>query len=215
VADLADALGLGRIAVLGSSGGAAYALACGVKMPHRVAAIGILGGVAPPSAPDMLRAMSVPLRIVFRLARIAPLMLRGLFRLQLRAIRRGGVRASERMVAWAPEPDRPFLRDSAIRQRFTECFQEACRQGTRGAVLDTALVAAAWGFDLGEVKSRVVLWHGNLDKNVPVASGRYLASALPNCVPTFYADEAHLSLPMNHQQEILGAMASALTTQGN
>jgi hypothetical protein len=32
---------------------------------------------------------------------------------------------------------------------------------------------------------------------------------LPNCRAAFYENEAHLSLPLNHQEELLGALATA------
>ena len=85
----------------------------------------------------------------------------------------------------------------------------ACCQGARGAVADLALIARPWGFDLTEVKPLVLLWHGELDRNVPVANGHYLAGALPHCRPTFYREDAHLSVPVNHQRAILGALAAA------
>jgi pimeloyl-ACP methyl ester carboxylesterase len=207
VLDLAGALGLNTFAVLGSSGGAPYAIACGALIPTRVRVIGVLGGVAPPDAPGVMASMSGPLRVMFRLARFAPAVLRGLFRLNLRTMRRGGPRASERMAAWAPEPDRTLLQRAEIRDGFLACFEEACRQGPRGPVIDMGLLAGPWGFDLATVNVPVLLWHGERDRNVPVASGRYLAGALPTCRATFYPNEAHLSVPLNHQKEIFGALA--------
>ena len=209
VLDLTRALGVERFAILGSSGGAPYAAVCGARIPDRVHVVGLLGGVAPPDAPGVMASMSAPLRMMFRLARIAPAMLRGLYRLNLRAMRKGGERAHERMAAWAPEPDRSLLQRAEIANGFMACFEEACRQGTRGPVIDVGLIARPWGFDLSAVKVPVLLWHGERDRNVPVASGRYLASAIPNCRATFYPDDAHLSVPLNHQQEIFGALATA------
>jgi pimeloyl-ACP methyl ester carboxylesterase len=209
VADLATSLGLDTFAVFGSSGGAPYATACGARIPDRVRVVGLLGGVAPADAPGIMASMSGPLRMMFLLARFAPALLRGLFRLNLRAMRRGGPRASERMVAWAPEPDRTLLQRPEIREGFMRCFEEACRQGPRGPVVDMALIAGPWGFDLASVNVPVLLWHGERDRNVPVANGRYLAGAIPNCRATFYADEAHLSVPLNHQHEIFAALAAA------
>jgi hypothetical protein len=51
-----------------------------------------------------------------------------------------------------------------------------------------------------------MLWHGERDDNVPVAAGRYLASALPDCRATFYADEAHLSVWLRRRRDILSAL---------
>jgi pimeloyl-ACP methyl ester carboxylesterase len=208
VLDLAASLGLDRFAVLGSSGGAPYAAACGARIPDRVRVVGLLGGVASADAPGVLASMSGPLRMMFRLARFVPAVLGGLFRLNLRAMSRGGERASQRMAAWAPEPDRSLLQRAEIRNGFMACFEEACRQGTRGPVVDLPLIARQWGFDLAAIKVPVLLWHGERDRYVPVASGRYLAGAI-HCRATFYPDDAHLSVPMNHQEEIFGALAAA------
>jgi len=207
--ELATLLGLERFSVLGSSGGGPYAIACGVRYPARVRAVGLLGAVAPADAPGMMQAMSGPLRLMFRLARFAPAMLRTVYRLNLRAVARGGERAGERMAQWAPEPDRVLLQRPEIRDGFTACFVEACRQGPAGAALDVRLIAQPWGIDLSAMRLPTFLWHGELDRNVPVVAGRYLASAIPNCRATFYPQEAHLSLPLNHQEEILRALATA------
>ena len=207
VLELATALELDTFAVLGSSGGAPYAAACGVLIPNRVRIIGLLGGVAPVDCPGVFAAMSAPLRIMVRLARFAPAVLRGLFRLNLRAMRGGGQRGSDRMAASFPEPDRSLLQRPEVRDGFMACFQESCRQGPRGPVWDVGLMARPWGFDLAAIKVPVLLWQGERDRNVPADHGRYLAGAISTCRATFYPDEAHLSLPRNHQREILGALA--------
>src|SRR5262249_19486020 len=206
VLELATALELDTFAVLGSSGGAPYGAACGALIPDRIRIIGVLGGVAPLDGPGVFAAMGAPLRVMVRLARFAPSVLRGLFRLNLRAMRGGGQRGGDRMVASFPEPDRSLLRRPEIRDGFMACYQESCRQGPRGPVWDVALMACPWGFDLAAIRVPVRLWQGERDRNVPAAHGRYLAGALSNCCATFYPDEAHLSLPLNHQREILGAL---------
>jgi pimeloyl-ACP methyl ester carboxylesterase len=206
VLELATALELDTFAVLGSSGGAPYAAACGALIPNRVRVVGLLGGVAPLDGPGVFAAMSAPLRIMVRLSRFAPAVLRGMFRLNLRAMRSGGQRGSDRMAASFPEPDRSLLRRPEIRDGFMACFEESCRQGPRGPVWDVGLMARPWGFDLAAIRIPVLLWQGERDGNVPLAHGQYLAGAISTCRATFYPDEAHLSLPLNHQREILNAL---------
>ncbi len=53
----------------------------------------------------------------------------------------------------------------------------------------------------------VALWHGERDRNVPVAHGRYLAGVIPGCRATFYPADAHLSTFVNHRREFLAALA--------
>jgi pimeloyl-ACP methyl ester carboxylesterase len=204
--ELATALDLSTFAVLGSSGGAPYAAACAALIPRRIRVIGLLGGVAPLDSPDVFAAMSGPLRLMVRLGRFAPALLRVLFSLNLRAVRSGA--GSDRMAASFPEPDRSLLRRPEIRDGFMACFEEACRQGSKGPAWDVALMARPWGFDLAAITVPVLLWQGERDRNVPALHGRHLAGAIPTCRATFYPDEAHLSLPLNHQSEILSALAA-------
>ena len=206
---LASHLNLQRFVVVGSSGGAPFALACGVALPEHVCAVGIIGGMAPADVPGVLSHFSPPLRAMLRLSRVAPLLLRGLFRLNLRALRNGGARAGARMAAMAPEPDRTLFQQAQIQRGFTECFAEACVRGTRGPTNDVALIARPWEFDVASIRVPVLLWHGERDRNVPVECGRYLAALIPQCRATFYPDDAHLSVPLRHQEEIYAALLAA------
>jgi pimeloyl-ACP methyl ester carboxylesterase len=215
VIELADSLGIGSFTVLGESGGGPYAAACGALLPDRVRAVGLLNCVAPLDVPGLAAALSGPLRMMFRLARSAPSLLRLLFRLNLRAIQGGGQRGAERMASSFPEPDRTLLRQRAdVRDGFMACFTEACRHGVHGPVWDCGLIARPWGVDLATIKVPAVLWQGERDGNVPAAHGRYLAGAIPNCRSTFYPDEAHLSLPLNHQREILSDLMAVAAQAG-
>jgi hypothetical protein len=46
-----------------------------------------------------------------------------------------------------------------------------------------------------------------MDRNAPPAMGRYLVAAIPQCQATFYPNDGHVSLIMNHAAEILGVLA--------
>ena len=50
IADIADALGIERFAVVGRSGGGPHALACAALLPERTARIAVLVGFAAPDA---------------------------------------------------------------------------------------------------------------------------------------------------------------------
>src|SRR5580704_2836233 len=58
VLELADALQIERFAMLGSSGGAPYALVCGAMIPERVSVVGVIGAVAPIDAPGLFSPRS-------------------------------------------------------------------------------------------------------------------------------------------------------------
>jgi pimeloyl-ACP methyl ester carboxylesterase len=64
------------------------------------------------------------------------------------------------------------------------------------------MLSQPWGFALAKITVPVLLWQGERDGNVSAAHARFLASALPNCQATFYPDDAHLSVMLNHHPQI-------------
>ena len=69
VAELADALGLGRFAVAGVSGGGPYVAACAWRMPDRLTGAGIISGMGPLDDPTLAAALPRRYRAAFGLAR--------------------------------------------------------------------------------------------------------------------------------------------------
>jgi hypothetical protein len=70
------------------------------------------------------------------------------------------------------------------------------------------LYTKPWGFQLQKIAAEVHLWHGELDNNVPISVGRFVADAIPSCNARFYEEEGHLTLPHHRMKEILGALVA-------
>jgi len=68
-----------------------------------------------------------------------------------------------------------------------------------------ALFARPWGFRLDEIAMRVHLWHGELDRNCPVAMGRAVARAIPDCVARFEPGAGHLFM-VRRGEELMKAL---------
>lgn len=206
VAALADHLGIGRFAALGYSGGGPYAAACVLAMPERMARVGIVSGTAPfdvPGVTDPIRPMNLRL---LQWSRKHP----RCFQMALRLAGLGArytprLAARVTMLAVA-EPDRRLLAQPKFRDAFMAMTREALRQGPEGTQRDLALMVSPWGFDPGEIRTPVWLWHGEADENAPVAMGRYLAAVIQDAVLTVVPDEGHLSLLAKYAPDILCAL---------
>lgn len=199
VVELADALKIDQFAVEGISGGGPYSAACAYKIADRLTTVGILSGVGP----FWIRKT----RLLFPL----------LFKLSLwwsMGRRTSSIEQAEKF--WLdfsknlPEPDKKIILDSALRKTLALEFYEAFYQGSRGPIHDGKLYAEPWGFKLKDISSKVdvFLWHGELDKNVPISMGRAVAEAIPNCKAKFYPQEGHYSVAINHLTEIINTLSS-------
>jgi len=115
------------------------------------------------------------------------------------------VSRSKEMV---PEPDRLLLDQPELAKTYINTIGESLRSGIGGANQEAALYTRPWRFRLQDITTEVHLWHGELDLNVPISVGHYVADAIPNCHAKFLKDEAHISLPHNHIREILSVVAT-------
>lgn len=210
VIELANELGLDRFTILGPSGGGPYAAVCAWKISGRLASVGIVSGQSPASASSFLSGMRPLNRRLALIGRWAPWLFRLFSWPVIRALKRDPDGYLTRLMSDLPEPDREVMARAEIRKPLQNGALEAFRNGSRGAALENALYARPWGFDLRAITMDVQLWHGELDLNVPPAMGHYLASTIPNCHAHFYAGEGHLSVFVNHMDEILFALKDAL-----
>jgi pimeloyl-ACP methyl ester carboxylesterase len=206
VAQVADALGLDRFSVLGSSGGGPYALACAHALPERVTRAGVISGVGPYDAPGATDGMRWQNRVGFRLGARFPPLARFVMSSMERQLRRRPERTLDAITAAMSPRDAEIARRPEVREILAADIVEAFRQGSRGAALDVVLLGRAWGFGLDEIQAPVYLWQGEADVLVPPAMGRYLAARIPDCRATFFPDEGHL-LFVDRMAEIVEVFA--------
>ncbi len=206
VAGVADRLGLDRFAIVGVSGGAPYALACGRSLGDRVRRLGIVCGLGPTDDPAALDGMMWANRLGLRLARRLPWLAHPVFAALAPLFRNRPERVLEHLGSALGEEERGFFADPALRALFAATFREAFRQGWRGPARDARIYAAPWGFDLGDVRVPVRMWHGEADAIVPVGMARRVAAALPDCEATILPGEGHFSLALGRVRGMFASL---------
>jgi pimeloyl-ACP methyl ester carboxylesterase len=68
-----------------------------------------------------------------------------------------------------------------------------------------------WGFDPRDVKVPVVIWQAELDRNVPIQHGKWLAENLPNTRLEIRKGESHMGIFVNYEEEIMQSAIALLT----
>ena len=201
---LADHLRLGRLSVMGVSGGGAYALACAAHLGERIDRVLLVCPLGPVFLPRLRRSMSPAARLAFFLADQMPWLLPIFFGdLTARILRRYPQWAISLMEEGMPEKDRQVLTNPPIRQIFLATIREGLRQGASGALRDFIQHAHFWGFKTAAIFQPVSIWHGGVDSVVPVHHSRHLAQELPMAELHIVPEEGHYSLPVNHVRTIL------------
>ncbi len=72
------------------------------------------------------------------------------------------------------------------------------------------LLGGDWGFKLEDIQfPKIYWWHGALDKEAPIESARVVVERIPRCEATYYADESHISVIVNHGQTIVDRLMMA------
>lgn len=195
VAAIADTLGVDRFAVWGHSGGGAPALACAALLEKRVVAAASLAGVAPYPAEglDWLAGTGELNEVDFRLM----LQDRPAWELKNRHDR-------EEMLSWNPEQLRLGLGSlcsdvdrAALSDEFVDFLlrqgREALRPGEEGMRDDNLMTIMPWGFDLGQIRVPVQIWHGGQDRFVPITHGQWVSARIPNADVHLERDQGHIT----------------------
>jgi pimeloyl-ACP methyl ester carboxylesterase len=191
VRGLADALGIARFAVIGISGGGPYAAACARRLPGRITRAGIVSGVAPPDGSHLANGLRRPGRFAFNLVLATPWLMRCVMALGRPASRRFPELLFERVRTLAPAVDQPVLHRPEVVASLSDSLREAFRSGGQGVADELLLLTRPWTFRPEEIRVPVRLWHGEADGVVPVAMGRYLANAIPDCRAEFIPGGGH------------------------
>ena len=224
---LAEYLNLKGYAVIGMSGGGPYALGCARSLPSdpskpKLKAVSIVTGLQLPNMTQNFPAWLVFLNRNLDLRRVVKWMFtRGpAWQLHLSdEVRAEGMRqafdlkkAHTADVAITRRADYPDMQ-----QTFLRSSREAARQGWDGFLDDSAILSAAPGFRVEDIRPDlpVQLWYGMDDGNVSPKAGKEYAERLRaggNKLVELHEEDGHThgSTQVNYQRRILEDLLRAM-----
>lgn len=198
ICQLADHLHVDKFYVAGWSAGGPHALACAYKLPERVIAGAIISGLAPPDRPDPYAGLPLPMKIFNFLGRKSPGLV-VLFRRLMVPIIMGGTpeEAGKKLAGSFPPVDRQLALKPENQTMLVKSIREGYKQGWQGPAQDDIVINSPWGFRLEEIRVRIDIWQGEVDKNVPLIQGKYQHEKIPNSSFTVMPGQAHLYILAN------------------
>lgn len=203
VAQLADHLSIDRFAVVGPSSGGPNAAGSARFLGERVAGCAIVSSPAPPEAGISKKGTSGTSQLTQRLALAAPRLRGFVFEMGLRLVQRWPDKAMALAGRTLPACDAAIMERPEIRAAMrTELGRPVASTAGRAAIQDLVLERTPWGFRLQDLARPVQVWHGDLDRNVSVEGGVYMATEIPGATLHRVPDEGHL-LIYGHFEEVL------------
>jgi hypothetical protein len=97
-----------------------------------------------------------------------------------------------------------ILEDDTLYGAYFGSMKEAVRLSSKGAAWEMGLFSSDWGFKLEDLDaSRLTLWHGALDVNVPIGMPDKASELLSGAEYKRLDSEGHVSLIVRHREEVL------------
>jgi pimeloyl-ACP methyl ester carboxylesterase len=213
VVALADALGLGRFAVVGVSGGGPPALAVAAVAPDRVTSVGVLAGIGPWPEIDPVTDANAAERRWLRRARAGDLAgaVAG-FREDAEAafdamLARDDAGMVEEFLRGVPGDEADLFTPESL-DVWAADLREALTTYD-GFIRDNLSWGGAWDVDVRRVSVPTHLWYGELDRVVPVSHGRWLADRIPGADLVVLAGQGHGRTTFGHWNEVFRILARA------
>jgi len=180
IAAIADHLNIDKFHILGWSAGGPHALACAYKMPDRIISGAIVCGLAPSDRPNPYQGYKGLLKVLMILGRKYPKLVYLFRRMAAKQINKASSNAGDKFVKSLPKVDQLPFEDIAIKEMLIADIKEGYIQGGDGPARDDIIINSPWKFDIREIQTRIDIWQGDLDNNVPVNQGKYQANLIPN-----------------------------------
>jgi len=183
VTAVADALAIERFAVMGHSGGAPHALACGALAPDRVLGVVSVASLAPYDAQglDWFAGMAAS----------------GVVGMRAAAAGRAAKERHEAEHGDDYDPEFTPADMAALSGDWSwvlDVVRPALAAGPAPAVDDDLAYISPWGFDPSQVRPPVLFLHGGRDRVVPAAHSQWLAERCPVAEHRLFPEDGHVSV---------------------
>jgi len=201
VAAILDELAIERAHLWAGSGGGPYLLAFAQRHGDRAAAATVVSGSVPLDDDEI--DDTIPMNAEFsRAVLVGDLTrLRELAAARREAILADPLAAFRAVMDSVPERDRRVMADAGWQNDLVTIARESLRQGVEGWVDELVALRSRWDEITPEaITLSVTWWHGEADRNVPMAAVRRFFARLPNARLIEFREAGHLEAYRRHEE---------------
>ncbi|GAA5121787.1 alpha/beta hydrolase [Luteolibacter yonseiensis] len=210
----ADGLGIGKFAQLGVSGGGPYVAVCAAKIPERLTASAVLGGMVPVDGlASGVRGLHPAYRALIPLRKLPAGLFTPVFRTA--AAMGCGWKPAAPPMSWALRTvgtaDKQLVLGSPeVWTVMARSFKEGVRiHGGHGAMADAAVYFQSLTFNPATVRHPIRYWHGGDDRNIPPEMLREFTGKIAGAELVVDGSLGHFSLVVERAPAALDHLAAA------
>jgi pimeloyl-ACP methyl ester carboxylesterase len=191
VFEFCDRLNLKDPLLFAVSGGVPFALACLSADPQRFKKAGLVSGVGAWTKNSELRSMMIQNRLLFVLARHAPIIARRILAsIGVLWSRSPGI-ARRWLRAVVVKSDQAVLSKREVMLLMDRNLHAALQSSCLAVADDFLQIASHWPFSLSAISTPIILWHGMDDSYVPPVMSERLFSQLPHATLRMIEGQGH------------------------
>lgn len=194
IEELANQLHIDEFALLGVSGGGAFAAATAYYLPERVTVCNLVSTATPFINGKPSKYMSKENRLAFFLSKHLPFLIKWSNNAQKKIVDTNPEKFKEMMKkggSHLAKWDNDMLQRDDILDTTVVHNQQAYRQGVNEVIYESNLLAKEWGFSVEDIDVPVHIWHGEADTLSPIEEVKLLAQKLPHCETHYIPDAGH------------------------
>lgn len=202
ISELADYLKIRKFYVLGHSAGGPYALSCAYNLADKVIKCGIVSGLAPFNRPKPYKGLPFKFMLLMFLIRNTPKFNFFLRKQMAKVLQLDNNTINQKLISGFPDEDKNHLINDSNSVILVSAIKEGYRQGFEGPANDDIVINSPWNFDISDITTPTIIWHGKRDRNVPFNHGLYQHDMIKSSKFYEFEDEAHLFI-LSKWNEIL------------
>lgn len=207
--ELADAVGLGKFAVAGHSGGGPHTLSIAVHMPDRVTHGVLASPVGPFDREGFAKQLVMKdLKLIVKLHHFHHV-IHWAYGADAKKAQKDIGTYVEAVADGDPSDAGTLLGESAQREMFEANFAAGVAQGAEG-VYEMTMALWDWGFELGDVTQHFDVFYGDADDIISPEMPKHVANDLPNATTHVWPGAGHYGfVDRDRWAEYLGTVVAS------